>query len=252
MNAKAQLSLWIILALIIVITAVALVVFLSPGPFVPPSPTFTNPTASIEQCTSEALSSAEQLMLPQGGILAPTQFKLYGGNKVSYLCLNEGYFKPCINQHPILLSEIQQQLQETIDPKINDCFMRFAAESRKRNVEVTLGDQHLNVVLGPGVIRTTIVRDVHLTKDNETRNYHQFLFEQASPLFDLATVALTIASQEATYCNFDSVGYMMLHPQFTIKVNSLRDSTKIYSINDPTSHKEMEIAIRSCAMPEGV
>ncbi|HLC52957.1 MAG TPA: hypothetical protein VJK03_00280, partial [Candidatus Nanoarchaeia archaeon] len=65
-------------------------------------------------------------------------------------------------------------------------------------------------------------------------------------------VAIEISSQEAKYCYFEYVGYMILHPEFDIQKTALSDSTKIYTIKDIRTEEVMRIATRSCAIPPGV
>ena len=73
-----------------------------------------------------------------------------------------------------------------------------------------------------------------------------------SPLYDLVNVAVEIANQEAKYCYFEYVGYQVLYPNFDIRKFAFSEGTKIYTIKDKYSDKEMNIAIRSCAIPPGI
>jgi hypothetical protein len=45
---------------------------------------------------------------------------------------------------------------------------------------------------------------------------------------------------------------MILYPRFDIRKVAMSDSTKIYTIEDKYSEKEMNIAIRSCVIPPGI
>ena len=63
---------------------------------------------------------------------------------------------------------------------------------------------------------------------------------------------MEISNQEAKYCYFEYVGYMLLYPKMDIEKFAMSDSTKIYTLKDKKSDKEMNIAIRSCAIPPGI
>ena len=75
-----------------------------------------------------------------------------------------------------------------------------------------------------------------------------------SPLFDLANIAREIVNQEAKYCNFEYLGFMLFYPRFNIDkkaVGSAETTSKIYIIEDRATNKRLFIAIRSCAIPPG-
>ena len=70
-------------------------------------------------------------------------------------------------------------------------------------------------------------------------------------MYDLASVANEIASQEAKFCYFEYVGFNILYNDFDIRKDTLSDSTKIYTIKHKKTAAEMNIAVRGCAIPAG-
>src|SRR3989344_2411749 len=102
------------------------------------------------------------------------------------------------------------------------------------------------------IYNNSINKKMTLSSKEGTKNIEDFNFEIRHPLYELALVANEIASQEAKYCYFEYVGYMILYPEFDIKKTALSDSTKIYTILHKDSNSEMNIAIRSCAIPPGI
>ena len=91
-----------------------------------------------------------------------------------------------------------------------------------------------------------------MEKNGQTMKYNEFNADIKSPLYNLAKIAIEIASQQAKFCYFEYVGYMILYPRYSIDVFAMSDSTKIYSIEDRESGKKLNIAIRSCAIPPGI
>ena len=55
------------------------------------------------------------MMLKQGGFLNPGNFKEFKKIKIEYLCDQTSSYKPCVQQHPGLISDIESQLYEKIN-----------------------------------------------------------------------------------------------------------------------------------------
>jgi hypothetical protein len=245
-NKKGQIAIWVILA-VVLMASIILFFALERGPFLAERKGF-NPEQFIKTCTSDAVIDAAEKMLPQGGFIAPTNFKLYSDIKVAYLCENVGYFKPCINQHPMLINEIRDEIKNYIQPKIEQCFKDMKTEAEKEGNSVEMGAMELAVSVAPKRIYVDISRKVAITQEGSAQAFEKLNVEVIHPLYDLASVAVAIASEEAKNCYFEYVGYMILYPQFRIEVNTRTDSTRIYTITDKNSGKVMNIAIRGCAI----
>ncbi len=211
-----------------------------------------DPKSFIDECTRRNVNEVVDIILPQGGFVKPGHVKTYNGINVSYLCYNKGNYLPCVNEHPLFLSEIKEEIKNYIKPKIDKCFSDYKAEMEKRQNKVSLGEMKLDVELGPGRIYVDIDRKVNVVGKEVSLNFHTFDSEIISPVYDLGRVAMEIASQEAEYCYFEYNGYMILYPKYKIKLTQMSDSTRIYSMTDKKSGKEINIAIRGCAIPPGL
>lgn len=250
-NNRAQVTIWIIVAIMIVASIIVLFMIGKQSP----QPSFeeiTNPRLAIETCTRRAVGAALEKMMPQGGFIAPKNYKLYKNTNVSYLCENIGYFEPCVNQHPLLLTEVGIELENVIRPEIDNCFLDLKDELEQRQGIVSLKPMALNVSFGPGRVRVSVRREMDITERGQSQTFSDFTTDLTHPAYDLIRVAQEIASQEAKYCYFEYVGYMALYPQFDIRKFALSDSTKIYTIADVTTKHTMNIAVRGCALPGGV
>ena len=250
MNKQGQVAIWIIIALVIV--ALTALIFVIKPSFLSSSQSELYPQTLISSCISEAVNSATDIMLPQGGFIAPLNYKLHDNIKVSYLCQNIGQFRPCINQHPLLISEMEGEIANYITPKIDECFTSMKDTFQKQKYSVSMGDMTLNVSLMKGYAVVDINRSVVLTKNGQSQNYDSFQTKTTNPSYEMARVAEEIADQEAKYCYFEYVGYSILYPQFTVRAERMSDDTKIYSIEDKYSTKEMNLAIRGCSLPAGI
>ncbi len=241
---KGQMALWIILAIAFVVL-VFLIFAMLKKPDLQATET-ENPNIIIDKCVKDAVNEAVDIMLPQGGFIEPKNFKVFDRKNISYICQSEWNFKSCTMQHPALLKEMTEEIHNYINQKIENCFQSIKEEFEKKNMHVELGQQEINISLSRGKVYAVIIREVLVTKDEEIKKFEKFNSEINSLIYDLGRVAIEIANQEAQYCNFEYLGYMMMYPEFRITKELAGDSTKIYSIKDIKSEKEMNIAIRGC------
>lgn len=207
----------------------------------------------LDGCTSEYVDSALGIMLPQGGFVEPTNYVFFDNTRIEYLCENRGFFEPCIQQHPMLLNEMKEEIKEYIQPRLTECLEQMRTEFSRRGGEIEfVGPMEIDVDLAPDRALIEIARETVITKLNETRRFEKLNVQLMSPAHNLAGVALEIAAQEATYCNFEYVGYMMLYPRYKITKYASSIHTKVYSIEDRKSGITMNVAIRGCAITSGI
>jgi hypothetical protein len=250
-NKKGQIAIWVILALVLA-GGIILFFTLERGPVPGAGAVAFSPEQYIEKCTGDAVNEAVDLLLPHGGFLEPRNFKVYNDTNISYLCLHSGYFRPCTNQHPMLVNEIETGIKTYIAPRIESCFGNLKNEIEKRDSVIELGATSFNVSMAPGKVFVNIAKNVKITEKETTRTFEKFDVEVANPIYDLTNVALDIVNSEAKYCTFLYVGYMLSYPRWDVRIFVMSDSTKIYTIKDKESGKKMNIAIRGCAMPPGM
>ncbi len=251
MEKRGQIAIWVILSLVLV-GAITLFFALEKKPPIT-SVSTSNSKAFIEKCTTQAVYEAVDLMLPQGGYLNPSNFKLYQNNKINYLCYNQGYYKTCINQEPMFIQHLKQEIKDYITPKVEQCFNLLKQDSQKRKYDVAMSETNsLNVELNNGKISVEINKTLNLKKNEDQQKYDKFSIEISSSLYNLGIIGQEIANQESKFCYFEYLGYMLLYPNYNIEKIDLNGEVKIYKINEKSNDKEkLWIAIRSCAMPPG-
>jgi hypothetical protein len=252
---KAQATMWIILAIIILALIIFLLYFRSERPpeITPPGDS-VNERTFMERCVEDSVNEAVSIMLPRGGFVNPENFRMYNETPVAYLCENKGYYDPCIQQHPMLIKEMEQEIDRYITPMVRDCFVELVQESADNDVEVISGVSPAEVYVNLRQDSVLIEIDKSLTfiEKDETREVKSFDFVVDNSAYNLATVALEIAAQEATYCYFEYIGFNAFYPRYKIRPFGISDSVIIYQIEDSISKQEMRIAIRSCAIPAGI
>jgi len=249
-NKKGQVAIWVIIAIALSLV-LALVLFIQKKPATSSS-IESNIEGRIGTCIKDLVEEASDKMTKQGGFVNPESYKEYRGTNVTYLCQNIGYYKPCVNQHPVLIKEIKKEIENYITNGTKECFDLTLEEFRGNNYEVTEGEMNLSVLLYSNKIDVIVKKEIELKKDESIRKYSEFSIENQDPIYDLAKVALEIAKQEASYCYFEYLGYSILYPEFSIRRFVFSDYTEIYTITHKKTNREMNVAIRGCAIPSGI
>lgn len=251
-NKKSQVTIFIIIAIVLVAAILAL--FLLKGKTIKELITgsFPNPQEYIEKCVKENTENALAIMMPQGGYISPENYKMYNNIKIAYLCYNQNYYLPCINQEPLYLEHLKQEIKSYINPKIDDCFYSLKQDYEKKNYGVNLDSGDINIELNPKQVNIEINRKLALSKNEETKIYEKFKVKVNSPLYDLAIITQEIVNQEAKFCYFEYLGFQLLYPEYSIEKTDVNGETKIYSIKEKISGKQLNFAVRSCAMPAGM
>lgn len=245
----SQVTIFIIMALIIVVSIILIFIFLR-KPTVSISPS-TDPQAYIEKCIKDATKEAIDILSEHGGDINPEGCTMYKGKNITYLCYNANLYLPCINQRPLLIEHIEKEIKDYTEPEINSCFASLKDELQKRNYAVSMESMNLSVELETRRVVSTVNRKFSMTKNEEVQKFDKFKAQVSHPIYDLAKIAMEISNQEAEYCNFDVLGYMATYPQYDLGKFRPGDSDIIYVVKDVPTDQKFKFAIRSCALPPG-
>ncbi len=247
-NNRAQVTIFIILGLILVVVIVLLFLLIK-RPDISLADT-ENPQAYIESCVNEAVEEAVEILLENGGDLEPKGSIMYDGQELTYLCYNKNYYKPCINQRPMLIEHIENEITSYIQPRVSNCFQTLKSELESR-YDIETGNMQLETKLQKGKVVVNIKKDFKMTRGDDVRSFTNFKANLISGIYGLAKIAMEISNQEAHYCNFDILGFMIIYPKYDIQKFKTGDSDTIYTLKDLITNQEFKFAIRSCALPAG-
>lgn len=252
---RAQIAIWVVVAVVLV--ASIILFFLIQKQIIVTTPGGSEATFDVESyiktCSSGFVNEVVDKMLPQGGFVSPKNTVKFNDINIEYTCKNSGFYKPCIQQHPMLITEMENEIKNTIFSEVDKCFLEMESSFKKRGSQVSLDrDMNLNVDLQQDKIILNIQRKIKIERNDETRRGEFYNVEIPSPAYNLAKIAAEISDQESRYCYFEFVGFGILYPRYEVKKFQMSEPTKIYTIKDLRSGKEMNIAIRSCAIPAGI
>lgn len=244
-NKKAQLTIFIILAIVIVAILLILLyprlkVFVA-GPVAPDY---------IKSCTEEATEEALEKITVQGGSLDPENYILYKGNKVDYVCYTDENYQRCIMQKPFLKQDIEAEISRYVEPKVKSCFSSLKQQLEKRGGSVSLGEVNIQTAIVPNSIIVTINAPLTVTKES-TASFEKFRVDVSSQLYDLVMISSSIVNYEARYGVSDSLTYMLYYPDIKVEPKKQSDGSTIYTLTDKPTGEKFVFASRSIAWPPG-
>ena len=248
MGRKAQVTIFIILALIVVVGFIVLFLL-----FNPPEVRVVdqdNPQGFIESCTREATEEAISILSKQGGDINPRGSVSYEGEEITYLCYNERFYESCVNQRPLLVEHIQDEITDHITPIVADCFFDLRKELETR-YDIEESEMIIETQLNSGQISVKIDKNFKTIRRDEVRDYNNFRMNLVHPMYQFAKISTEIVNQEISFCNFDELGHNILHQQYDIQKFITGRSDIIYSIKDLETEESFVFALRSCTLPAG-
>jgi len=252
---KSQITIFVIIALIIVVS-IAVIFIMVRKPFVEVSAS-ENPSAYLQNCVQSSLETNLNKLSKQGGFYEPPHFVNYNATKVSYLCYTENYDELCVNNHPMLNKEIEEQIAENIKPSVEKCFASLKSELAAYDYKSS-GEMKISAEISPGKVVVSVNKEISFSKNEETTTLNKFLISANSPLFDFVSLSGKIINQELVVdgrlcdcfeesCDADTLGLSLENRGFEISKPVYSENGEIYSIVESSSGKNFEFAVRNCA-----
>jgi hypothetical protein len=261
---KSQVTLFIIIAIFIVVTILFYFLAVKNKNIFQQDVSFTQPEEYIKKCARDAASNATNLLFDTGGFLNPQNYILFESKKVSFICYTRTYYESCVMQTPLYINHLEEEIKSFTLPRVKTCLYDLKQEYERRGYDITYDtNPELIITLKPNKVDIDIKMNsgIVITKEDEVKRYENFKSSFNSPLYHLADLALEIASQEAKYCSFSTLGYSLFYPDTEVSVtpssrtldNPERiERGKIYTIKDRYTGKKLYFAIRSCEIPAGI
>jgi len=247
-NKKGQVAIFVILALIIVVSIFVIFYFI--GKSDSQKQEVLGIEGSIEQCIRDAVSPAIESVMKNGGRVNPDLYRNYQGDVYNYLCYQKNFYLTCVNHYPMIKSIAEEEIKNDSEPRIKKCFESIKTDFTSRGFDFEDGELNWSVSVLPHYVKIDVDKEIIISKGETIQEYNNFETRVISPLYSLLMVAREIVNQESQYCNFEYNGYMLLYPQFDIKRFSY-NGDRMYQIYERGTEKEFKFAVRSCAFPPG-
>ncbi len=260
MHKRGQLTIFIIVGIFIV-GAVSLFFLFRSGVIAPNlggGAKEAAPTPFLESCIEGEIRDTIDTISMQGGYVDPVLSKRFkfteedSYHNISYLCYTQSYYTPCMNQQPMLLQHIKNEITSYISEDIEICFNELALNLEDDGFVVDAQYGGYEVKLTPGRIIIEINAEITTTRADQTSREENFEISVLTKIYDLAVVAQEIVGQEARFCNFEYLGYMLTYPEYKIDYFRAQDATIIYTVGHEDTNEKFRFAVKGCVIPPGL
>ena len=248
-NKKGQLTIFIIVAILIVTGIVAM--FWLMGNSTTEAPADLNPKQFVQKCVRDAVEDSVDKMFENGGQRVPSQAIAYQGHEWNYLCYQEDYYQGCYNLHPMLEFLIEEEIKEDTKDEVQACFDDMREDLDNKGFDISGGATEYSINLMPGNVEINLKKRVDVVRGESSQSFNDFSTEILSPMYELMRIAREVVNSESQFCHFEYNGYMLLYPEYEIRRIDYSDS-KIYTLTDRRTGAQFKMAVRSCAFAPGL
>jgi hypothetical protein len=250
---RAQVTIFIILAIIIVIGVSAYFLLFYNGVNV--SKTIkSDPAQYIHDCAKDNANLFLDNVLAHGGVfyneLSDWEFLSFNNTKVLLLCYTNETKKNCINRHPLLELEIEKKLTSFLKPKIETCFSEVI-DALKPGV-VSEGSMNFSLDVIKGKILFYIEKPITIASGEESTSFRRFDTEVSSNIYELLDVQNMIITREVSCdcqdnnCNADLGKINLDYPQLITARFMTEKHEKIYTLTSSLNKNKFSFAVRNC------
>jgi hypothetical protein len=249
MNKKAQVTIFIIIAILIVSAAVLIYLFY-PQINTTLGTQENTPQTYIQSCIEKEISDAISTVSIQGGSIEPENYLLYNDTRIEYLCYTNQYYQSCLLQQPMLKEHIESQIKNRISQNATSCFNSMKSNYEKQGYSMDMKSGAITVELLPKRVITTFNYTLTATK-GDTQKYDSFVVISNNNLYELTAIANSILQLESKYGDADVTTYMTYYHDLKVEKRLLEDRGKIYTITDRNIGSKFQFATRGQIWPGG-
>jgi len=216
---KGQVTLFVILAILIVVLGILIYLFLPDIISTENTSTREDPQTYLENCIGDKLYESIELISDNGGVIESEFYTNYSGEKYEYLCYTNEYLKTCTAQKPPLINLIKSEIKSYIEEDFDSCFDSLKTSLESKNYEVKLDKGDFEIELSPSKVEIISESELNLKKDTSS-DYEGFNLAFESDLYPLASIAYNIMAWESTYGDASIDSYNLFDP--TIRVEKIK------------------------------
>jgi hypothetical protein len=250
-NKKGQVTIFIILAIVIIAVLAFLFIPRLNEFIVPVSPGDLVPKSCVEKAVRESLN----LSMEHGGKANPELFFRYNNQSINYLCYTSQWYKTCLMQMPLVKQAIESDVQTLSQQKIASCINNMLSQLNSRGYQTQIkGTKTAIVSIIPGSIIVDFNFTLTLTKADQTQTLlpARFRTEFSSASYDIIMIASSILNFEARFGDSYPESFMSFYPNMKIEKKKQDDGSKVYILQDTDTNERLLFATRSLAWPPGL
>jgi len=250
-NRKGQVTLFIIIAVLIVAAAFLIYSFY---PQIKSSLGLqaSNPAGEIQSCIQNDIKDTIKKISNQGGSVTPELYYTFDNVKIEYLCYTDKNKARGVVQQPMLKEHMESEIKNAIQNKVDVCFNSLKESYEKKGYSVNLNGEKEDISINilPKRIISVFNYSLSLSK-GQLENYDSFSVVLNNNLYDLVAIANNIIEWEAHYGQANINMYMSYYPDIKVVENPRDDGTHIYVVQDRKTKDIFQFASRSLVASTG-
>ncbi len=139
---KGQVTIFIIIGILLVSSVLLFFLYRSGFDFQIGGKPETSVNAFLNVCLEKEIKESIELILKNGGYTESqlsTTFLFKDEEKpaeISYLCYNQNDYLPCVNQEPVLLQNIKNEIRDYISDDVENCFNDMKKSFERQNFKM--------------------------------------------------------------------------------------------------------------------
>jgi hypothetical protein len=242
MKKKGQVTIFIIIGIVIVVSILAFFLWLKPT-------YFSGKSASLnfEGCVQDSVEQGIQQLEKKAGSINPEFTFMHLGEKITYLCYTNEFYKTCTVQNPLIKQHFEEELTLLIKENINTCYSNSVGNLRAEGHEVSFGEVSYELSLELGIVSVNIDAPTNVGASK----FKKFNVELNSPIYEMIMLATSLIQAESKFGETDTNYLMALYPDYLIEKQEQGEGTRIYTIGSKIFGNKFKFAIRSLVFPPG-
>jgi len=253
MNAKSQITIFVIIALILVVSIALAFVFMQPPAAKISAEKPDTTRAYIADCLKDSFEDVEKIVISHGGFLELTNADSvkFSGKDVLWLCYTSKYEQVCTNKHPMLRVEIEKEIISYVKPQIEKCFLDI--KSQLNDYDYKENELVIEANILPRKVYFNITKELSYNIKDRVLTLNNFDSSLNSVLYDFVRLSTEVSNQEvrgcdcSKTCNADLYQINKENQDFSISKNAMGgDGEEIYVIKETSTAKKFNFAVRNC------
>ena len=249
MNNKGQVTIFVIIAIIIVVAGVLLYAFY-PDIQSAFGDEIKNPSSFMQTCLEDSIKENLEILSLQGGVLRPEHYLLFQDSQVEYLCYTNEYYKTCTVQIPFIDTKIQQEIKKEIQPDVDTCFASMVETFEEKGYTVNLQKKDFDVLIQPNNVVVNLNSSVTLNKES-TEKYDSMKVIVNNNIYELASISQSILEWETKVGDAETTIYMDYYHHLKVEKFKQTEGSTIYIVTNRDTGEKFQFASRSVVWPPG-
>jgi len=239
---RGQVTLFIILAVLIVVLILVFFIFLRPS-----SVTAVSPGFSFEQCVRDSIETSIAGLSRNAGFIQPEFTFPYQGEQYAYLCYTNEYYETCTVQKAFLKQHFEDQLEKKTKGRVNTCYTNSVEDLKDQGYGVRDGTVNYELSLEPN----SVIVKLEAPTTIGSQSFKNFNFKMDSPIYEMVMLATSLVQSEAAFGDASTTELMLYYPEYIVDKQKQGEGTTLYVVEHKLFNYKFQFASRSLVFPAG-